>query len=146
MSQISALLGPGLDRDIETVLMQMRSVMDVPTDDSLFPNIYRSSARDYVFPTPQTIASPKSYHITTLPAPCFLFPPDDERDSRKNGFLDALSELKKHSQTMRLHDPQRSKDSLVFLVQPLSYCRFLLIYCGFREIAVQNYDPGWRPW
>ncbi|KAG1823055.1 hypothetical protein EV424DRAFT_1398190 [Suillus variegatus] len=48
MAQISKLLGPGEGRDVESVLVQLRSVIDVPTDSNLPMNIYHSSVRDYV--------------------------------------------------------------------------------------------------
>ncbi|KAG2338691.1 hypothetical protein BDR05DRAFT_951752 [Suillus weaverae] len=47
ISQISTLLGP-VGRDVETTLMQLRSVMDIPADSTLPVNIYHSSIRDYV--------------------------------------------------------------------------------------------------
>ncbi|KAG2140981.1 hypothetical protein DEU56DRAFT_701213, partial [Suillus clintonianus] len=47
-SQISKLLGPGEGNDVETTLVQLRSIMDIPTDSSLPVNIYHSSVRDYV--------------------------------------------------------------------------------------------------
>ncbi|KAG2129788.1 hypothetical protein DEU56DRAFT_710870, partial [Suillus clintonianus] len=48
ISQISKLLGPGPGRDVETTLAQLRSVMDIPTDNNLPVNIHHSSVRDYV--------------------------------------------------------------------------------------------------
>ncbi|OAX31808.1 hypothetical protein K503DRAFT_676723, partial [Rhizopogon vinicolor AM-OR11-026] len=48
ISQISELLGPVEGRDVEAALVQLRSVMDIPTDNSLPVNIYHSSVRDYV--------------------------------------------------------------------------------------------------
>ncbi|KAG2124244.1 hypothetical protein DEU56DRAFT_705388, partial [Suillus clintonianus] len=48
ISQISELLGPSQGRDAEAVLLQLRSVMDIPTDHSLPVNIYHPSVRDYV--------------------------------------------------------------------------------------------------
>ncbi|KAG1777056.1 hypothetical protein EV702DRAFT_927392, partial [Suillus placidus] len=48
ISQLSQLLGSGLGRDVETVLMQLRSVMDIPTDSAFPVNIHHSSVRDYV--------------------------------------------------------------------------------------------------
>ncbi|KAG1855756.1 hypothetical protein DFJ58DRAFT_727416 [Suillus subalutaceus] len=48
ISQISSLLGPGLGRDVQRTLIQLRSVMDIPTDSTLPMNIYHSSVRDYV--------------------------------------------------------------------------------------------------
>ncbi|KAG1823052.1 hypothetical protein EV424DRAFT_1321667, partial [Suillus variegatus] len=68
MSQISKLLGSaGQGRDVERVLVQLRSVIDVPTDNSLPVNIYHSSVRDYVsqrsncsLPQVKNITSPHS--------------------------------------------------------------------------------------
>jgi len=47
ISQISLLLDPGLGRDVQKTLVQLRSVMDIPTDSTLPVNIYHSSIRDY---------------------------------------------------------------------------------------------------
>ncbi|KAG2072181.1 hypothetical protein BDR04DRAFT_1230715 [Suillus decipiens] len=58
MPQISELLGPGEGRDVERVLVQLRSVIDVPTDNNLPVNICHSSVRDYVS-HPPTAASLK---------------------------------------------------------------------------------------
>ncbi|KAG1775705.1 hypothetical protein EV702DRAFT_1234788 [Suillus placidus] len=48
VSQISELLGPGQGRDIEKVLVQLWSIIDLPTNSTLPVNIYHSSVRDYV--------------------------------------------------------------------------------------------------
>ncbi|KAG2142332.1 hypothetical protein DEU56DRAFT_733930, partial [Suillus clintonianus] len=48
VSQISKLLGPGQGHDVETTLVQLRSIMEIPTDSGLPVNIYHSSVRDYV--------------------------------------------------------------------------------------------------
>jgi len=48
ISQISELLGSGQGRDVEEVLVQLRSIMDIPIDKSLPVSIYHSSVRDYV--------------------------------------------------------------------------------------------------
>ncbi|KAG2121252.1 hypothetical protein DEU56DRAFT_760736 [Suillus clintonianus] len=47
ISEISKLLGPGQGNHVETTLLQLRSIMDIPADSSLPVNIYHSS-------TPQT--------------------------------------------------------------------------------------------
>jgi len=118
ISQISILLGPGLGRDVQTTLIQLRSVMDIPADSTLPVNIYHSSIRDYVsdpsncgLPQVHDLASPhsllarSSFHLMkTIPA--------------HTAILDALSELKKQSKAMQAEDPQRLKDSLAFLVRP----------------------------
>ncbi|KAG1814594.1 uncharacterized protein BJ212DRAFT_1300411 [Suillus subaureus] len=46
--QISILLGPGLGRDVQTMLVQLWSVMDIPTDNTLPINIYHLSIHNYV--------------------------------------------------------------------------------------------------
>ncbi|KAG1776662.1 hypothetical protein EV702DRAFT_929238, partial [Suillus placidus] len=48
MSQISKLLGPSQGRDVERVLVQLRSVIEIPTDSSCPVYISHSSVRDYV--------------------------------------------------------------------------------------------------
>ncbi|KAG1774718.1 hypothetical protein EV702DRAFT_974333 [Suillus placidus] len=63
LSQISELLGPGQGRDVETVLVQLRSVMDVPTDSTLPVTIYHSSVRDYVS-DPSNCSLPEVQSIT----------------------------------------------------------------------------------
>jgi len=121
ISQISLLLGPGLGMDMGATLMQLRSVMDIPTDSTLPVNIYHSSIRDYVsdpshcsLPGVRThnMASPHSllakssfrFMITNIPETSTL--------------LDALSELGKQSQVMQAQDPHQLKSSLSFLVRP----------------------------
>ncbi|KAG1839965.1 hypothetical protein DFJ58DRAFT_858612 [Suillus subalutaceus] len=49
ISQISSLLGPGLGRDVQTMLIQLWSVMDIPTDSTHPVNIYHSSVHNYIF-------------------------------------------------------------------------------------------------
>ncbi|KAG2344328.1 hypothetical protein BDR05DRAFT_989454 [Suillus weaverae] len=73
MSQISKLLGPGQGRDVERVLVQLRSIIEVPTNNSLSVNIYHSSP-----------PSSEIYHITALPTRTFLSPLDGAGDSRKH--------------------------------------------------------------
>ena len=63
ISQISELLGPGQGRDVETALVQLRSIMDIPTDDSLPVNIYHSSIRDYVS-NPSNCSLPQVQYVT----------------------------------------------------------------------------------
>jgi hypothetical protein len=67
ISQISTLLGPGLGRDVQTTLMQLRSLMDIPTDTSLPVNMYHSSVRDYVS-DPSNCSLPQVRHHST-PSP-----------------------------------------------------------------------------
>ncbi|KAG2126829.1 hypothetical protein DEU56DRAFT_862088 [Suillus clintonianus] len=66
ISEISELLGPGQGRDVEKVLVQLRSIIDVPIDRTL--------------PPPSSTMS----HITALPARTFLSPIDGARYSRKH--------------------------------------------------------------
>lgn len=61
ISQISELLGPDESQDVETVLMQLRSVMDIPTDSSFPVNIIHSFVS--MLPTPRTAASLK-YNVS----------------------------------------------------------------------------------
>ncbi|KAG1718434.1 hypothetical protein EDB19DRAFT_1984152 [Suillus lakei] len=70
-SQISKLLGPGQGQDVEATLVQLRSVMDVPTDSSLPVNIYHSSVRDYVS-NPSNCGLPNLQYIP--PTPYSLIP------------------------------------------------------------------------
>jgi hypothetical protein len=118
VSQISTLLGPGLGRDVQTTLIQLRSFMDIPTDSALPVNIYHSSIRDYVsdpsncsLPQVRDIASPHSILACSSLRLIKAIP-------KSRGLLDALSELKKQSKAMQLEDPHRLKDSLAFLVRP----------------------------
>ena len=67
ISDISNLLGPVHGRDVGGVFAQLRSVLDIPTDNSLPVNIYHSSVRDYVsdpsncsLPQVQDVPSPQS--------------------------------------------------------------------------------------
>jgi hypothetical protein len=119
ISQISELLGPGQGRDVGEVLMQLRSVIDLPTNSSLPVNIYHSSVRDYVshrsncslrqvhyITSPHSLLASSSLHLMVREIPASM------------ALLDALSELKKHSQAMQPQDPQNLKHLLSFMVQP----------------------------
>ncbi|KAG1811899.1 uncharacterized protein BJ212DRAFT_1483602 [Suillus subaureus] len=118
ISQISTLLGPGLGRDMQTMLIQLRSVMNIPTDISLPVNVYHSSIRDYVS-DPSNCSLPE-VHSMSLPhslladASLHLMMKEIQEST---ALLDALSELEKQSNVMQPEDPHRLKDSLVFLVQ-----------------------------
>ncbi|KAG1717483.1 uncharacterized protein EDB91DRAFT_1352983 [Suillus paluster] len=119
MSQISKLLGAGQGRDVETALMQLRSVMSIPTNSTLPVNIYHSSVRDYVS-DPSNCSLPQVHDI---PSPHSLLAHASLRLMMKEipesmALSDALSELKRQSQAMKPYDPQRLKDSLAFLVRP----------------------------
>ncbi|KAG2150892.1 hypothetical protein DEU56DRAFT_977589 [Suillus clintonianus] len=119
MLQISKLLGPGLGRDVETTLVQLRSVLGIPTDTSLPVNIYHSSIRDYVS-NPSNCSLPQ---VQDMQSPHSLLADSSLRLMMKEipestALLDALSELHKQSQAMTPDDPHRLKDSLSFLVKP----------------------------
>ncbi|KAG2132359.1 hypothetical protein DEU56DRAFT_981691 [Suillus clintonianus] len=126
MSQISKLLGPGQGRDVETTLVQLRSVMDIPTDSSLPLNIYHSSVRDYVS-DPSNCSLPQVQYITPphslLAQSSLRLMMQDIPES--TALLDALSALNQQSQAMQSHDPQSLKQSLAFAVQPLEPMRVL---------------------
>ncbi|KAG1793067.1 uncharacterized protein HD556DRAFT_517266 [Suillus plorans] len=133
ISQLSKLLGPGLGRDVETALVQLRSIMDIPTDGSLPVNIYHSSVRDYVSDpsncnlsqvhnilSPHSILAYSSFRLMMKEIP------------ERSALLDMLSDLKKHSRTMKSQDPQRLKESLSFLVQPPEPLSVLVALLWFR--------------
>jgi len=93
ISQISSLLGPGLGRDVQTTLIQLRSVMDIPADSTLPVNIYHSSVRDYVsdpsncdLPQVRDVASP--HYLLARSSLCLM-----KAIPKSTAFLDALSEL-----------------------------------------------------
>jgi hypothetical protein len=119
ISQISKLLGSGLGRDVETALMQLRSVLNIPADITLPVNVYHSSVRDYVS-DPSNCSLPEIHGIisphTLLAYSSFRLMMKDIPNGAT--LVDALSELKTQSQAMEPHDPQRLKDSLAFLVRP----------------------------
>jgi hypothetical protein len=143
MLQISKLLGPGLGRDVEVTLMQLRSVMNIPADSTLPVDIYHSSVRDYVSdPSNCNLAQ-----VHDIPSPHSLLALSSFRlmikeISESTAILDALSELKTHSHAMQPHDPKRLKESLSFLVlppQPLSVLISLLWIRG-------DCSPDLQPW
>jgi len=119
ISQISELLGPGQGRDVETALVQLRSIMDIPTDDSLPINIYHSSIRDYVS-DPSNCSLLQGNSITPphslLAHSSFRLIMQDIPES--TALLDAVSKLKLQSHVMLPHDPQILKLSLAFVVEP----------------------------
>ncbi|KAG2137517.1 hypothetical protein DEU56DRAFT_901431 [Suillus clintonianus] len=118
-SQISKLLGPGEGNDVETTLVQLRSIMDIPTDSSLPVNIYHSSVRDYVsnpsncsLPNLQPIAPHSILAYSSLRLMIEEIP-------ASTALLDGLVELKRHSEVIPSEDPQNLRESLKFIVQPL---------------------------
>jgi hypothetical protein len=120
MSQILKLLGIALGRDVETALTQLRSIMNIPTDNTLPVTIYHSSVRDYV----SYISNCSLPQVHNIPSPHSLLAHSSLRLMMKEipettAILDALSELTRQSQAMQPQDPQRLRDSLGFLVRPL---------------------------
>ncbi|KAG2348515.1 hypothetical protein BDR05DRAFT_524410 [Suillus weaverae] len=141
ISQISKLLGPSRGQDVERVLIQLRSVIDVPTDSSLPVNIYHSSVRDYVsyhsncsLRQVQHITSPHSLLAHSSLRLMMQDLPD------RSALLDALSALKRQSQAMEARDPQSLRHSLSFLVQPpkpMQVLVTLLWLRGHRSSEIQ---------
>jgi len=143
ISQISELLGPGQGRDVETVLVQLRSVMDIPADSSLPVNIYHSSVRDYaleasncslfegqcVTPAHSLLArSSLSLMVRSIP--------------ESTGLLDALLELKRQCPAVQSHDPKTVMRSLAFVVeplQPLQVLKGLLWTRGYCSSELQSW-------
>ncbi|KAG2348514.1 hypothetical protein BDR05DRAFT_904012, partial [Suillus weaverae] len=129
ISQISELLGPGQGRDVKKVLMQLRSVMDIPTDSSLPVNIYHSSVRDYVshrsncslyITPPHSLLAHSSLRLMMQELP------------GHSALLDALSALKKQSQAMEPHDPKNLIQELSFIVQPPEPMQVLITLLWLR--------------
>ncbi|KAG2742907.1 hypothetical protein P692DRAFT_20879132 [Suillus brevipes Sb2] len=119
ISQISELLGPGQGRDVEKVLVQLRSVIDLPTDSSLPVNIYHSSIRDYV--SQRSNCCLRQVRHTTSPHSLIALSSLNlmvREIPESTALLDALSELMKHSQVVQPQDPKQLKHSLSFMVQP----------------------------
>jgi hypothetical protein len=118
ISQISELLGPGEGKDVESVLVQLRSVMDIPTDSSLPINIYHSSIREYV-------SNPSNCNFTEvqdiMPTHSLLayssFRLMIQHLQESTALLDMLLGLKRQSQATPFHDPRALKHSLAFMVQ-----------------------------
>jgi hypothetical protein len=147
MSQILELLGPGQGRDVEATLIQLRSVMDIPTDGSLPVNIYHSSVRDYVS-NPSNCSLPQVQHGLTTPHSLLA------RSSLRlmiraipanTTLLDALLELNQQSQAIQAiqaDDPQRLKYSLSFIVQPPESLQVLIRLLWLRGVR----SPGLQCW
>ncbi|KAG1835689.1 hypothetical protein EV424DRAFT_1551697 [Suillus variegatus] len=139
ISQISELLGPGQGRDVEKVLVQLRSVIDVPPNRSLPVNIYHSSVRDYVYHR-----SNRSLYITSphsLLAHSSLRLMVEELPGC-SALLDALLALKKQSQVMEPHDPKNLIHSLSFIVQPPEPMQVLVTLLWLRG----NHSSELRFW
>ncbi|KAG1790993.1 uncharacterized protein HD556DRAFT_1487730 [Suillus plorans] len=129
ISQISELLGPGQGRDVEKVLVQLRSVIDVPPNRSLPVNIYHSSVRDYVshrsncslyITSPHSLLAYSSLRLMVQELP------------GRSALLDALLALKKQSQVMEPHDPKNLTHSLSFVVQPPEPMQVLITLLWLR--------------
>ncbi|KAG1771772.1 hypothetical protein EDD22DRAFT_966014 [Suillus occidentalis] len=142
LSQISKLLGPGLGRDVQTTLMQLRSVLDIPTDTSLPVNIHHSSVRDYVS-DPSNCGLPQ---VCDTASPHSLLAYSSLRLLKaipeSTALLDALSKLNKHNHAMKPEDPRRLKNSLAFLVrapEPVSVLISMLWLRGERNADMQSW-------
>jgi hypothetical protein len=144
ISHISELLGPGEGRDVETALIQLRSIMDIPTDSSLPVNIYHSSVRDYVS-NPSNCSLPQIRYRLTSPHSLLA------RSSLRlmiqaipanTTLLDALLELKEQSQVMQADDPLSFKYSLSFIVQPPDPMQVLICLLWLRGVR----GPGLQCW
>jgi hypothetical protein len=135
ISQISKLLGPGQGRDVETMLVQLRSVMDIPIDSSLPVNISHSSVRDYVSDPlncklleSESIISPHSL----LAYGSFSLMIQDIPES--TDLLNALLSLKECNQAMQSDDLQRLQQSLAFVVEPPEPMRTLMGLLWLRGV------------
>ncbi|KAG1895573.1 uncharacterized protein F5891DRAFT_663421 [Suillus fuscotomentosus] len=143
LSQISTLLGPGLGKDVEATLIQLRSVMDIPADSTLPVNIYHSSIRDYVSDTLN--CSLRQVH--DMPSPHCLLAHSSFRLMMKGipenaALLDALSQLEEQSCAMERECPHVLKHSLAFLIQPpepLSVLSAILWLRGDRSSQSQSW-------
>ncbi|KAG2345383.1 hypothetical protein BDR05DRAFT_930828, partial [Suillus weaverae] len=143
ISQISKLLGPGQGSDIATVLVQLRSFMDIPADSSKPVNIYHSSIRDYVsdfsnctLPGSQLITAPHS----VLADSSFRLMIQDLPNS--TDLLDALSALKLYNQTVQADDPRSLQKTLAFVVElpePLHALTGLLWLRGARGSGLRSW-------
>lgn len=129
ISQISTLVGPGLGRDADKILIQPRSFIDIPTDITLPVNTYHSSIRDYVsdpsdcsLPQVRDIASPRALLACSLRLMNTI--------PKSTALLDALSQLKMQSKAMRPEDPRVLKDSLFV---HCGHCQLSFVCRGFEE-------------
>ncbi|KAG2107927.1 uncharacterized protein F5147DRAFT_612902 [Suillus discolor] len=121
ISQISSLLGPGLGRDVQTTLIQLRSFVDIPGDSILPVNIHHSSIRDYVFNSSNSSIPQVREH--DMPSPHSLLADSSFRLMMKEipestALLDALSGLMEQSHAMQHMDHSTLKNQLAFLVRP----------------------------
>ncbi|KAG1823853.1 uncharacterized protein BJ212DRAFT_1296383 [Suillus subaureus] len=110
-----------------TTLIQLWSVMDIPTDSTHPMNIYHSSIHDYIY-DPSNCGLPQVCNITSphsLLAHLSLHLMTEITES--TALLDALSELEKQ-------------------ISHQSHCQFSFVCYGFEEIMLQIYNIGWGPW
>ncbi|OAX33783.1 hypothetical protein K503DRAFT_775235 [Rhizopogon vinicolor AM-OR11-026] len=120
MSQISKLLGPGEGSDVDTALVQLRSIMDIPDDSSLPVQIYHSSARDYACDPLNCSLSELRHNAhphSLLARSSFRLMMQDMQASR--ALLDALSALNRHRPAVQSHSSWDLQESLSYIVQPL---------------------------
>jgi hypothetical protein len=118
ISQISELLGPGEGKDVESVLVQLRSVVDIPTDSNLPINIYHSSIRDYASnPSHCNFTEVQGMMQTHSLLSYSSFRLMIQHLQESTTLLDILSGLKMQSQAIPPDDPQTLKHSLTFMVQ-----------------------------
>jgi Ca2+-binding RTX toxin-like protein len=119
ISEVSKLLGPGQGKDVETVLLQLRSIIYIPPDSSFPMNIYHSSVREYVSQPSHC----SLLQVQEIQSPHYLLANSSLRLMHdifleSTALRDALSELKKQSQAIPSRDPDSLKQSLSFVVQP----------------------------
>ncbi|KAG2345366.1 hypothetical protein BDR05DRAFT_864029, partial [Suillus weaverae] len=118
IAQTSKLLGPGQGRDVETVLVQLRSIMDIPTDNRIPVNIFHSSVCDYAS-DPTNCGLPEIQDITPphslLAESCLRLMMQDS--PRRMTLLDALSKLNKQSQAMEPQNSRCASDALKYTYQ-----------------------------
>ena len=119
ISQISKLLGPRKGSDVGMVLMQLRSLVDIPSDSNLPVKISHLSIRDYVS-NPSNCSFPEVQYLTPPHALladsslCSIM-----RDIRGcTTLLDALSKLQRHSHPLHSRKFQSLQQSLAFIIQP----------------------------
>ncbi|KAJ8587183.1 hypothetical protein M405DRAFT_863967 [Rhizopogon salebrosus TDB-379] len=141
ISQISELVE---DNDVEKTLVELQSLIDIPTATNLPVKIYHSSVRDYVLnssnfrlfeeqshtPTP-TSPSPSPSPHSLLAYSSFRFMTC--RLPKGTGLLDALLEWKAQSTAMKPHPHQSLRQSLDFMVNPPTAMGVLTVLLWLRE-------------
>jgi hypothetical protein len=161
ISQIAELIGPGFGRDLETVLLQLRSVIDIPADSRLPVNIVHSSVRDYA----SDVSNSMLRQVQNISLPHFVLAQSCLHLMIRNipestAFLDALSKLKNQSQALEAHDSRNLTHSLAFAVQPPEPSQALLgllwlrgdrgpeLYCWLKTLDGRAWlqTQGARDW